>query len=283
MADPSPASFLSGFSSRLRLRPEIAALLAVITVIPACGREPKDGAPAPSPPSATTAAAVVTTPWCGEGWRALDETTCVALPEKLAMPASLVVYAHGMIAPDALPTEEQATLLAASRSLGIAVLFSRGTAGLCTWEPKVVDHFCWPTRQEAVDEAGPGIVAGWVQAQARAEELAGQRFERRYLFGFSNGGYFTAFLSVEGRFPVAGVGVVGAGRTAIDESLSGALHPPFYLAVGDQEAAGTRQDAANLAHVLTLRGWPLKLTVHPGRGHELHEDDLTNAWAAWGR
>ena len=283
MAETAPTSFLSRFSSRLRLGPEIAALLAMIAVVPACGREPKDGTPAPSPTPAAIAAAVVTTPWCGEGWRALDEVTCVALPEKFASPASLVVHVHGMIAPDALPTEEQATLLAASRTLGVAVLFSRGAPGLCAWEPKVVDNLCWPTRQEAVDEAGPGIVAGWAQAQARAEELAGLRFERRYLFGFSNGGYFTAFLSVEGRFPVDGVGVVGAGRTAIDESLSGALHPPFYLAVGDQEAAGTRQDAANLAHVLTLRGWPLKFVVHPGRGHELHEDDLSSAWAAWGR
>src|SRR5947199_5704455 len=30
------------------------------------------------------------------------------------------------------------------------------------------------------------------------------RFEKRYLFGFSNGGYFVAFVSVEGRFPVDG-------------------------------------------------------------------------------
>ncbi len=77
--------------------------------------------------------------------------------------------------------------------------------------------------------------------------------------------------------------MVGAGRTAIDESLSGPNRLPFYLAVGDQEAASTRQDAANLAHVLTLRGWPLQYVVHPGRGHELHEDDLASAWSTWGR
>ena len=163
------------------------------------------------------------------------------------------------------------------------MLFARGKAGLCAWEPKVATHFCWPTTQRAVDEAGPEILAEWVEAQTRAEAIAGARFERRYLFGFSNGGYFVAHLVVEGRFPVDGAGVVGAGRTLIDESLSAPARFPFYLAVGDQEASATRQDAANLAHVLALRGWPLQYVVHPGRAHELHEDDLASAWATWGR
>ena len=267
----------------LRLRAcACVGLLALLTALPACGREAKEEAPAP-PPIATAAAPVITTPWCGEGWRALDESTCVALPEHFTKPASLVIHVHGMVALDALPTEEQATLLAASRAHGFAVVFSRGKPGLCTWDPKVTGNFCWPTRQQAVDEIGPGILAGWADGQARAEALAGLRFERRYLFGFSNGGYFVAYLSVEGRFPIDGAGVVGAGRTVIDETLSGTAHPPFYIAVGDQEAAATRQDAANLAHLLTLRGWPLRYVVHPGRAHELHEDDLANAWAAWGR
>jgi hypothetical protein len=256
-------------------------LLALLSVLPACAREPRESREDAPPPVAAPVA--LTTPWCGEGWRALDEASCVALPERFATPPSLVVYAHGMIAPDALPTEEQATLLTAAREHGFAVLFTRGRPGLCAWEPKVADHLCWPTKQQAVDEVGPAIVAGWNEGQGRAEDLAGVRFERRYLFGFSNGGYFVAFMSVEGRFPVDGAGVVGAGRTAVDEALSGAAHPPFYLAVGDQETAVTRQDAAALAHVLTLRGWPLQFVVHPGRGHELHVDDLASAWTAWGR
>jgi hypothetical protein len=207
----------------------------------------------------------------------------VALPERFAAPPSLVIYVHGMMAPAALPSDEQATLLAAAREHGFAVLFARGKPGLCAWEPRVASHLCWPTKQAAVDAVGPEIVAGWQDGQARAEDLAGVRFGRRYVLGFSNGGYFVAFVTVEGRFPVDGVGVVGAGRTSVDESLSGAAHPPFYLAVGDQEAVDTRQDAEYLAHLLAQRGWPLAYVVHPGRGHELHQDDLASAWAAWGR
>ncbi len=256
-----------------------AFALALFPLLGVCSHEKKTDPPA----STLSAATSVTTAWCGEGWRALDDGACLALPDRFAEPASLVVFAHGMIAPDAQPTEEQATLLAAARAQGFAVLFPRGKAGLCTWEPGVLEHLCWPTKQQTVDEAGPGILAGWDRAQRQAEAQAGVRFARRYLFGFSNGGYFVAFLTVEGRYRVDGAGLVGAGRSAVDESLTGRARPPFYLAVGEQEAEVTRQDAATLAQVLQRGGWKIEHVVHPGRGHELHEDDLEAAWALWGR
>ena len=258
-----------------------ACLIPFFAMLPGCARDAKQDTP---PLTATSAApAVITTAWCGEGWRAIDDVTCVGLPDHFATPASLVIHLHGMMAPDALPTAEQAMLLAAARAHGFAVLFPRGKAGLCRWEQKVESSLCWPTKQQAVDDGDPEILAGWAEGLARAEQIAGVHFERRYLFGFSNGGYFVAFLSVEGRYPIDGAGVVGAGRTVIDETLSGPEHPPFYLAVGDQEAASTRQDADNLARVLTLRGWPLTYVIHQGTGHELHESDLSAAWTAWGR
>ena len=103
------------------------------------------------------------------------------------------------------------------------------------------------------------------------------------LFGFSNGGYFVAFLAAEGRYRVDGAGLVGAGRTAVDESLTGAACPPFYLAVGEQEEEATQKDAATLTQVLDRGGWKTSHVVHPGRGHEIHEDDLAAAWTLWGR
>lgn len=265
----------------IRRRPAALAL-ALCSLLPACSRDNK-AAPSPAPALVREANATTTAAWCGEGWRAIDDETCLAVPEHFTAPASLIVFAHGMIAPDALPTDEQATLLAAARAHGFAVLFPRGKAGLCTWEPGVTEHLCWPTKQDAVDAAGPGILAGWDKAQARAEAMAGVRFDRRYLFGFSNGGYFVAFLAVEGRYRVDGAGLVGAGRSAVDESLSGAARPPFYLGVGEQEAEVTRQDAATLAQVLDRAGWKTEHVIHPGRGHELQADDLASAWALWGR
>lgn len=260
----------------------VALLVVGLALLPACSRDHKS-APAPAAARENTTELASPAIFCGEGWRALEGGACLAVPDHLAAPPSLVVYAHGMLAPDALPTDEQATLLAAARSHGFAVLFPRGKAGLCTWEPGVVDNLCWPTKQEIVGAAGPGILAAWDESQARAEATLKVRFEKRYLFGFSNGGYFVAFLTVEGRYRVDGAGLVGAGRTAVDESRSGEARPPFYLAVGEQEEEVTRQDAATLAQVLDRRGWKTAHVVHPGRGHELHEDDLAAAWALWGR
>ncbi len=227
-------------------RRSAALALVALALLASCSRDRKS-APAPASGKETTSEVGAPASWCGEGWRALDEGACLAIPERLAAPASLVIYAHGMLEPDALPSEEQATLLAAARLHGFAVLFHRGKAGLCTWEPGVIDNLCWPTKQETVDAEGPGILAGWDRAQVQAEAATGARFERRYLFGFSNGGYFVAFLTVEGRYRVDGAGLVGAGRTAVDESLTGTARPPFYLAVGEQEEEVTRKDAATLA------------------------------------
>ena len=253
----------------------------LVTTLLACACKSRDLTTEglPSKPTAVSSSASV----CGEGWHAIEDGACVAIPGRFAAPASLVVYAHGMIAPDARPAVEQAVLLAAANQLGFAVLFVRGQPGLCTWDPSVADHLCWPTKQQDVDALGPAIISRWIDGQSRSESLAKERFARRYLFGFSNGGYFVAFMSSEGRFRVDGAGVVGAGRTAVDEALLGNEHPPLYLAVGEEEADVTRQDAATLANVLTQHAWPLKYVVHPGRGHELREDDLAAAWAAWGR
>jgi predicted esterase len=145
----------------------------------------------------------------------------------------------------------------------------------------VASSWCWPTNQQAVDAESAALFAEWKDAEARIEDAIGARLSRRYVLGFSNGGYFAAFLSVEALFPIDGAGVVGAGRTFVDESLTGAARPPFYIAVGANEAESTRRDAEHLASVLSLRGFPTEYVVHAGRGHELREDDLESAWLTW--
>jgi len=257
-------------------------LLTFLLAGAGCGRDSSSSSSAPAPPEPPAAAPVAST-WCGEGWRTLDETTCLAVPQHFASPPSLVIFAHGIVAHGERPTADQATLLAAADKLGFAVLLGRGRQGLCDWDAKVASDYCWPVRRETVDRDGAAIVAGWADAQTRAAKMAGVTFGRRYLLGFSNGGYFAAYVLLEGLMPLDGVAVVGAGRTAVDESRMAAAHPPLYLAVGEEEASSTRQDAENLAQVLTRRTWPVSLVVHPQRGHELHEDDLVAAWAAWGR
>ena len=257
-------------------------LVALLLTVSGCGRDAASGS-VPSTEVTAGVAIPVASAWCGEGWRAVDEATCLAVPEHFADPPSLVIFAHGIVAAGERPSVDQATLLAAAGKLGVAVLFGRGRQGLCDWDTKVADSYCWPVKRETVDRDGAAIVAGWAEAQARAAKMAGVRFDKRYLVGFSNGGYFTAYVVLEGLTPLDGAAIVGSGRTSVDESRMASAHPPLYLAVGDQEALSTRQDAENLDQVLTRHAWPVTFTVHPQRAHELHQDDLVAAWAAWGR
>jgi predicted esterase len=219
--------------------------------------------------------------WCGEGFVTADEDTCFAVPERLASPPAIVFFLHGILAPGMLPEGQLPALREASRAQGFIAAVPRGREGLCFWKPEVTSHFCWPTRRETVDSAAPAILAGWADAEARIEAVTGVRFERRYVLGFSNGGYFAAYLGLEGLLAVDGVGVVGAGRSAIDESRSSARRPPFYVAVGDTELDVTQKAAEHLASVLSLRQWPIEYVIHPERGHELHADDFAIAWMTW--
>jgi predicted esterase len=255
-----------------------------VTAIGGCRRASADSAPAGSSGGVAEApragAAQVA---CANGWQAIDGNACVTLPEHFADPPSVLIFAHGIIAPGVEPLADQATLLKAAHAHGFAVIFARGRAGLCEWDAGVADSICWPTRPETVRREAPGIVAEWTEAEGRAAALAGVTFQRRYLLGFSNGGYFATYVLMDALMHVDGAGVVGAGRTTIDDAQVVASPVPLYVAVGGEEAGSTRQDASVLAHTLTARSWPVTYRVHPERAHELGADDLAAAWTAWGR
>jgi predicted esterase len=249
------------------------AAVLLMGALAACReRPPPPPAPVPGPPHAS---------WCVDGARALDEETCFVVPEHLGAPPAVVFFAHGMVAPDTTPRQEMEIVRDAAIARGFVAVLPRGSPGLCAWKPEVTSHYCWPTRRETVDAEAQAILARWADAQARIEAITFVSFARRYVLGFSNGGYFAAYLGLEGLLPVDGVGVVGAGRTAVDESRTGRRRPPFYLAVGDKEADFTQADAEHLASLLSLREWPIEYVIHPGRGHELRADDLDAAWLTW--
>jgi len=238
---------------------------------------PPPPAPPAEPPPPLSAS------WCVEveGARALDEETCFIVPETLGPPPAVLFFAHGMLAPGSTPREEMDVVRDAATAHGFVAVLPRGVQGLCAWKPEVSSHHCWPTRPETVDAYASAIFARWADAQARIEEILGVRFTKRYVLGFSNGAYFAAYLGLEGLLAVDGVGVIRAGRTAVDESRTGRARPPFYLAVGDKEPDFTLRDADHLASVLSLRGFPIEYVIHAGRGHELRADDLDAAWFTW--
>ncbi|WP_437942664.1 alpha/beta hydrolase [Sorangium sp. So ce341] len=223
----------------------------------------------------------VETDWCSARWTGLDEHTCFHVPETAPRGAPILYVLHGAMAPDTLPVALQAIAAEAAAALGVVAVFPRGRPGLCTWDPSVEAHFCWPTRRETVDAAAPALLQEWMSAEARMARILGGTFGRRYVMGFSNGGYFASYVALEGLVAVDGAGLVGAGRMVIEEHLFSQERPPIYIAVGGEELASTVASAENLADVLTQHGWEHELVVHPGRGHEIRADDFALAWNTW--
>jgi pimeloyl-ACP methyl ester carboxylesterase len=203
------------------------------------------------------------------------------VPETAPRGAPILYVLHGAMAPDSLPVALQAIAAETAEALGVVAVFPRGRPGLCTWDPSVETYSCWPTRRETVDAAAPALLDEWMRAEALMERILGARFGGRYVMGFSNGGYFASYVALEGLVAVDGAGLVGAGRMVIEEPLFSEERPPIYIAVGELELASTIASAENLADVLTQHGWEHELVVHPGRGHEIHGDDFSRAWATW--
>jgi predicted esterase len=133
-----------------------------------------------------------------------------------------------------------------------------------------------------VDANAAEILDEWSAAEALLGEVLGVSFKKRYVLGFSTGGYFATYIGLEGLLATDGIGVVGAGRSSIDESLMPDKGVPFYIAVGENELESTKNGAQNLAYVLDKHGWPNDLVVHPGQGHSVSASDFDGACATWG-
>jgi predicted esterase len=223
----------------------------------------------------------VETDWCAQGWIGLDDHTCFHVPEEVIAGMPLIIVLHGAISPDTLPSSLQAAAQEAADALGFIALFPRGRQGLCAWDPSVEGYYCWPTRRVHVDAEAPALLEEMMSAEALLQQLLGINFGRRYVIGFSNGGYFASYIGLEGLIDVDGIGLVGAGRSILEEELFSHARPPFYIAVGALETAHVIASAYNLEAVLTEHGWPHELVVHPDRGHEMHTDDFASAWRTW--
>ena len=225
----------------------------------------------------------VETPWCGEGWVGLDDHTCFFAPDSVGPSASLVIFLHGMMQPDSLPQGMQNTARTAADTQGFVVLFPRGHQGLCGWDPSVEPYWCWPTSRVNVDAYALEFTSEWLASEALLESVLDISFDRRFVIGFSNGGYFASYVGLEGLLPTSGAGVVAAGRSYVDASLLSPHHPPFYIAVGAMDSQPIQDSAQNLALALAQHDWPRTFVRHMDRGHEIRVDDMNAAWTTWNR
>ena len=218
--------------------------------------------------------------WCGDGYQGIDDGSCFYAP---ASPnGSVLLFLHGMLPADGSPAGMQAIARAAADEHGFVVLFPRGQQGLCDWDPSVLHWWCWPTSRLEVDTHAAAMVADWHEQVELVGDYLGLDLPTRHVLGFSNGGYFASYLGLEGWWaPLAGAGLVAAGRSFVDESTFGSDRPPIYVAVGALDTEQVQNSAQNLAYVLWLNRWPHDFVLHPASGHELSVGDFSGAWALW--
>jgi len=213
--------------------------------------------------------------WCAEGLTPIPGNGCLATPNGEG-PWPLIMYLHGIFDPDGASEEQSRQLRVAAQGVakGFAVLALRGHVGQCT-SPEYASRVCWPSNERNGDQ-GPTYVAEWRTPLA----VAGQRGAtgHRYVFGFSNGGYFSGLLAERGWFD-AGAFVVARGGPVSPVKAAG-VKRPFMLTLSDADPS--HDEMVKLDGELTEDEWPHEVFVSQG-GHALPDADIEAAVAFFSR
>jgi|GEM_PF-1499831 len=227
-----------------------------------------------SPASCTPAKPVSTLSasdsWCPDGFEVGPQDTCFAVPETTTKDTPVLVYLHGMYAGHGSPEEWRLVRSAVNR--GFAVVVPRGKRGLCAWKAELKDHFCWP--QETEDpQAFKNVVAEWDRVLWQVDAILEAGSHKRYVLGFSNGGFFASYLAEHGLFPAQAYAIAGGGPL---EPASKAAKPvPIMLLSASDDAvegAKTKELHDGLAKV----GWTHAYCTRPGQ-HPLAAQDVEAA------
>jgi pimeloyl-ACP methyl ester carboxylesterase len=252
-------------SSAYRLAPlfVFAVLIAIAPSISAEDAPPRWCAPevetssdgvcyVPAPP-ATTAA---------ESDGVSSETSAESAPEHSGLEASsprcLIIFLHSLIRDKTTWQWQQHRMLArAAKTLGVSVVMPRGRLGI-----------------------GPGRAANvwaWPTSQAMQTEHREGKFDKVFVFGFSNGAYYAASLAFRGRLDVQGYGVFAGGSGSRYHRILGQrtkVRPPVFVGYGTKDPAHGDQKA--LVRLLSELNWPYR-SQSARVGHMVTDSQLASA------
>ncbi|MDB4945351.1 MAG: hypothetical protein JWP97_4885 [Labilithrix sp.] len=206
--------------------------------------------------------------WCPEGFEVGPQDTCFAVPETTTRDTPVLVYLHGMYVGHGSADEWK--LVHSAIDKGFAVVVPRGKRGLCAWKEELKDHFCWP--QESEDpQAFKNVVAEWDRVLWQVDAILEGGSHKRYVLGYSNGGFFAEYLAAHDLFPAQAYAIVNGG------SLPGAMSKPakaapmmLVAAEGDSDQAPKMKE---LHDGLAKAGWLHAYCTRPG-AHPLASQDL---------
>ena len=226
--------------------------------------------PASCSPAKPVATLSASDSWCPDGFEVGPQDTCFAVPETTTKDTPVLVYLHGMYAGHGSPEEWRLVRSAVAR--GYAVVVPRGKRGLCAWKAELKDHFCWP--QETEDpQAFKNVVAEWDRVLWQVDAILEGGSHKRYVLGFSNGGFFASYIAEHGLFAAQAYAIAGGGPLEPPQKPGKAV-PVMLLAAQDDatESAKTKELHEGLAKV----GWPHAYCTRPGP-HPLAAADVEAA------
>ncbi|WP_437731888.1 alpha/beta hydrolase [Sorangium sp. So ce1335] len=236
-------------------------------------------APAPPQPAPAASDAPAAARWCAPELASLPGEVCASLPAKEAPgPRVLVIFLHGVVQPDSgwQWAQQRAAARVGARH-GVAVMMPRGRRGI---GPRTMeDWWCWPTATAAQAAHEDALLAQWDAARAELERRAGGRFERVFVFGFSNGAYYATSLAMRGRLPVDGYAAFAGGSGARYLERAGARakrRVPLFVGWGGKDPA--HRDQVALARMLRRLNWPSKALGKPRAGHAMTDDQVDRAF-----
>jgi predicted esterase len=222
--------------------------------------------------------------WCAPELDALADSACGYLPERATAsearaPRTLILFLHSLVPVGSTwQWEQQRTVLRIAKANGFAALMPRGRRGI--GPGRLPDTWAWPTSASAQKELEDDLVAEWVRARAELERRQEARFDRLYVFGFSNGAYYASSLALRGRLEEAnGYAAFSGGAGGKYASVLGSRtsrRVPIFIGYGTRDPA--RNDMRTLDKTLSLLGWRHRVKAEDV-GHTVTETQLRYAIA----
>lgn len=230
--------------------------------------------------------------WCAPELESLSESVCYYSPtaatpasearggeadagQKRRKPRTLVFFLHPLVGVQSNWQWDQQRLFARlGKRYSFSVLMPRARAERNSKSNAMM--YTWPNSAKAQARDETEVLADWMQAKSTVEAREG-RFDRMFIFGFSNGAYYATSLALRSRIEADGYGVF-AGGEALNFlrpiAAKAERRAPIFVGYGTQDPM--HHDQVELIEFLRVLGWPYRSRA-ANVGHMVTEEQLREA------
>lgn len=215
--------------------------------------------------------------WCAPDSETLGEGMCYFAPAGSEAPTTtLVIFLHSLVRADSnWQWEQQRLMMRTADASDFAVLMPRGLAGI--GPGRVPNVLAWPGSPATQEAHEADVLAAWDRARRQIERRRKARFDRVFVFGFSNGAYYATSLAVRSRYPADGYGIFAGGSGSAYNRLFAAQNQkraPIFVGYGTKDPA--QNHMASLVKMLADLHWQHAVKRAP-IGHWVSDAQLRSA------